>query len=600
MKIGARLKKDKTCLFSVWAPLLEHVELVLLKPNKKYIPMLRDDLGYWSVRAEDISDGTPYMYRLNRSEERPDPASHYQISTVHGPSAVVDHTSFEWEDKQWKTIQLEQMIIYELHIGTFTKKGTFSAVINKLEYLKKLGINTIEIMPVAQFPGNRNWGYDAAYPFAVQNSYGGPSGLKKLVNACHKKNIAVILDVVYNHLGPEGNYLERYAPYFTKKYRTPWGKAINYDDTYSYGVRNYMLENMLYWFENYHIDALRIDAIHGIFDMSPKHILKELAEVSSDYSKRVNKKHYLIAESDLNNRIIVDNIRKNGYGIDSQWSDDFHHSVHALLTKEKNGYYADFGDINDLAKALECGFVYSGEYSVFRKKRHGNSASDLDPAKFVVFMQNHDQVGNRLSGDRLSAIVPFEALKLAAGILLVSPYIPLLFMGEEYGETAPFPYFISHGDQRLAKAVRKGREKEFKTFNWKGRIPDPQDKRTFFSSQLNWNISKPLFRYYKRMIALRKKYFTAIKRKDIKVYINVEKKILELRTSKKNAELLVLLNPNTISVKNSCKLNNKRYTKLIDSYECRWGGTGSRLPGVLSYGDEYELMPYEFAVYKKR
>src|SRR4030066_1209493 len=320
------------------------------------------------------------------------------------------------------------MIMYEIHVGTFTPEGTFDAVILRLDELSVLGINTIELMPVAQFPGERNWGYDGTYPFAVQNSYGGPEGLKILINECHKKGMAVILDVVYNHFGPEGNYLWDYGPYFTDRYKTPWGQAINYDDLYSNEVRNFFIENALHWFKNYHFDALRLDAIHGIFDFSAKAFLQELAEKVEEFSSSEGKKYYLIAESDLNDSRVIRPGNMGGYGIDAQWCDDFHHAVHTLLVHENKGYYVDFGETEHLVKSFREGFVYSGQYSEYRKRNHGNSSRDCPAEQFIVFTQNHDQVGNRMFGERLSNLVSFESLKLAAGAVLLSPYIPLLFM----------------------------------------------------------------------------------------------------------------------------------------------------------------------------
>ncbi len=377
------------------------------------------------------------------------------------------------------------MIMYELHAGTFIPEGTFDAVIPGLDHLKDLGINATDIMPVAQFPGERNWGYDGVYPFAVQNSYGGPDGLKRIVNECHTKGIAVILDVIYNHLGPEGNYLRDYGPYFTDRYKTPWGQAINFDGPYSNEVRNFFIENALSWLKNYHIEGLRIDAIHGIYDMSAQPFLPELAERVEEFSQQEGRKFYLIAESDLNNSYALRPRDSGGSGLDALWCDDFHHALHTLLTGETDGYYVDFGKIGHLVKSFREGFVYSGQYSAFRKRNHGNSSADIPPDRFVVFSQNHDQTGNRLKGERLSSLVSFESLKLAAGVVLLSPYIPLIFMGEEYGETAPFLFFISHSDPELIKAVRQGRKDEFKTFNWKDEPPDPQDIETFMRSKLD-------------------------------------------------------------------------------------------------------------------
>jgi maltooligosyltrehalose trehalohydrolase len=394
-------------------------------------------------------------------------------------------------------------------VGTFTPEGSFDAVIPHLQELEALGITTIEIMPVAQFPGSRNWGYDGVFPFAPQNTYGGPIGLQRLVNAAHATGLAVALDVVYNHLGPEGNYLGAYAPYFTDRYRTPWGKALNFDGAGSDEVRRFFLENALYWLENYHVDALRLDAIHGIFDFSALPFLAELKSTAADLSRRLGRQIHLIAESDLNDSRVILPGERGGYGMDAQWSDDFHHSVHTLLTGETNGYYRDFGRISHLAQTLREGWCYSGQYSEFRQRRHGNSPHGISPSHFVVCNQNHDQVGNRATGDRLSALVDFEALKLAAGITLLSPFVPMLFMGEEYGETEPFQYFTSFLDENLVEAVRRGRQDEFAAFGWEGHVPDPQDEATFRRSRLQHQLKAlephaTLLRFYKELIRVRK------------------------------------------------------------------------------------------------
>lgn len=368
MRIGANYSGDGRCEFVVWAPFAKVLELKTLSPQQKIIPMERDEEGYWIADVKNIPPETKYLYVIDEEKERPDPASFFQPEGVHVPSQVIDHNSFMWKDVFWSGINLRNMVIYELHIGTFTPEGTFDAVIKRLDELTDLGINAIEIMPVAQFPGERNWGYDGAYPFAVQNSYGGPDGLKRLINECHKRGVTVILDVVYNHLGPEGNFLRDFGPYFTDKYKTPWGDAINFDDAFSDGVRNFFIENNLYRFKNYHIDALRLDAIHAIYDMSARHILEELSERVMELSQIRGRKFYLIAESDLNDSRIIRPLELGGYGIDAQWCDDFHHSVHCILTGERDGYYADFGKIEHLVKAMREGFVYSGQYSIFRKR----------------------------------------------------------------------------------------------------------------------------------------------------------------------------------------------------------------------------------------
>ena len=487
LNLGASLSEEGV-RFRVWAPKASSVSLVIIGEKDPY-PMKAEDRGYFSTFIQGLEPGRRYIYLLNEDQPRPDPVSRYQPEGVHGPSEVIDPSEFEWGDRDWKGIPLEKMIIYEIHTGTFTQEGTFEAIIPFLDYLKnELVVTTIELMPVSQFPGERNWGYDGTYLYAPQNSYGGPYGLKNLVNACHQKGLSVILDVVYNHLGPEGNYLGNYGPYFTDRYKTPWGSAINYDGPESDEVRKFIIHNALYWVTEFHVDGLRIDAIHGIFDFSAKHILYDIREVVHREAKKLGRHIVVIAESDLNNVRVIDPPRRGGYGLDAQWNDDFHHCLHTLLTGEQSGYYQDFGDLIQLVKALREGFVYSGQYSSYRRSRHGNLSKHLPCTKFVVFSQNHDQVGNRMKGDRLSTLVPFEALKLAAGMVLFSPHIPLLFMGEEYGEEGPFQYFVSHSDPELIEAVRKGRREEFAAFRWEGEIPDPQDEATFLRSKIHLDL----------------------------------------------------------------------------------------------------------------
>jgi maltooligosyltrehalose trehalohydrolase len=372
-----------------------------------------------------------------------------------------------------------------------------------------MGVTTIELMPVAQFPGSRNWGYDGVYPFAVQNSYGGPQALQRFVNAAHAERLAVALDVVYNHLGPEGNYLSQFGPYFSNRYRTPWGEAINFDGPDSDAVRQFFIENALFWFEQFHIDVLRLDAIHGIFDFGAFHILADLENQVELAAKRLGRELHLIAESDLNDTRVLAPLEKGGHALPGQWSDDFHHSVHTLLTHESQGYYADFGSLEHLAKVFRDGWYYQGQYSGFRRRRHGNSPHGISRPHFVAFSQNHDQVGNRACGDRLSTLVNFEAQKLAAGVTLLSPFVPLLFMGEEYGETAPFLYFTSHGNKELIEAVRRGRRAEFAEFGWHDQVPDPQDERTFAKSRLQHQLRdrqphRALQLFYQELIRFRR------------------------------------------------------------------------------------------------
>jgi maltooligosyltrehalose trehalohydrolase len=477
--------------------------------DRPVVSLTPSDDGHFEGVATDVAAGGQYRYVLDGRMERPDPASRFQPQGVHGPSEVVDPNAFRWSDSHWRGLPLDRMIIYELHVGTFTTEGTFEAIIPHLDYLRaELGVTAIELMPVAQFPGERNWGYDGAYPFAPQASYGGPTGLKRLIDACHAKDLAVILDVVYNHLGPEGNYLADFAPYFTDRYRTPWGQAINYDGPDSDQVRHYVVSNAVYWVTEYHVDGLRLDAIHGIFDFSARHILADIADAVHVQAERLDRTVPVVAESDLNDVRVITPSGEGGYALDGQWNDDFHHALHTVLTGERAGYYEDFGRIDQLATAVREGFVYSGQRSVFRRRRHGNSSSHRPPAQLVVSAQNHDQVGNRARGDRLTALIPHEALKVAAATLLLGPNVPMLFMGEEYAETAPFQYFVSHGDPALVEAVRRGRGAELASFGWAGEVPDPQCADTFERSRLTRDRPRTspqdaILAWYRALIALR-------------------------------------------------------------------------------------------------
>jgi len=506
--LGGVLVGENACSFLVWAPRARSVEVRIVEPRERAVPMQGAGCGYFHAVVEGISAGALYRYRLNGENERPDPASRYQPRGVHGPSQIID-SSFKWNDSRWRGIPLEKYVFYELHVGTFTPEGTFDAIVPRLAALKDLGVTAIELMPVAQFPGERNWGYDGVYPYAVQASYGGPLGLKRLVDACHQHGIAVTLDVVYNHLGPEGNYLADFAPYFTDLHKTPWGQAINFDDAESDEVRRYFTDNALQWVTDYHVDALRLDAIHAIVDLSARTFLEELSSAVHAKAKELGRDVYLIPEDNRNDSRVMESPEVGGWGFDSVWNDDFHHSLHVLLTGERDAYYQDFSGVGDLAGAYREGFVYSGQYSKYRRKRYGISSKRIPARRFVVFSQNHDQVGNRSVGDRPSQSLSFEQLKLAAGTVLLSPYIPLLFMGEEYAETAPFQYFVSHGDPALIEAVREGRKKEFAEFGWVGDIPDPQSEATFLGCKLNWNLytegqHRVLWNFYQELLRLRR------------------------------------------------------------------------------------------------
>lgn len=608
MRVGANYLGMQETEFTAWAPSAEKVAVYIPAKPERLIPMMQKEHGYWHAVSGDVPPGTAYFFRINDSEDRPDPASHLQEASVHGPSVVVDHQSFPWDDGGWNGIPLSQMVIYEIHVGTFTPEGTFESVIPRLDDLSALGINAIEIMPVAQFPGSRNWGYDGVYPYAVQNSYGGPGGLKRLVNACHRKGMAVLLDVVYNHLGPEGNYLSRFGPYFTPKYRTPWGMALNFDDADSDGVRQYFIANALHWSDNYHIDGLRLDAVHAIYDMSPKPFLRELSERVRDHSLLSGRPFVLIAESDSDDVRLILPPERGGCAMDAVWNDDFHHSLRTLLTGEKEGYYLDFGRFGQLVKAFREGFVYSWEYSPYRRRRHGSSSSGEPSCMFVVFSQNHDQVGNRMLGDRLGARVSFGAQKLAAASVLLSPFIPLLFMGEEYGETAPFLYFVSHGDRDLIEAVRKGRREEFRAFSWEGEPPDPQDVDTFQHSKLQWEkrgsgVHKVLLDFYQELLRIRRTLLSpglhrgggyAVRGAEERRMIS-----LQYRTAGGAEDLLVLLNISTADQDAGDFLSDGRWKRVLDSSDLRWEGPGSMIADYAVSGDRIVMRQESVAVFMR-
>jgi maltooligosyltrehalose trehalohydrolase len=493
--------------FSVWAPLADRVHLA---PGVARHPMAAGERGWWSADVPDAGTGTDYAFVLDGSAPLPDPRSPWQPQGVHGASRRVDHAAFRWTDTGWQPPPLGSAVIYELHVGTFTPAGTFDAVIERLGHLQDLGITHVELMPVAEFPGTRGWGYDGVDLWAPHHAYGGPEGLKRLVDACHARGIAVILDVVYNHLGPVGNYLGRFGPYFTDRYRTPWGDAVNVDGPGSDEVRRFFCDNALMWLRDYHVDGLRIDAVHAIVDTSAVHLLEQLAEEVDALEAELGRHLVLIAESDLNDPRLIRPREAGGYGLDAQWADDFHHALHTVLTGEQDGYYADFGALADLAMALERAFVYDGRYSAFRRRRHGKAPVGLSGHRFVVCLQNHDQVGNRARGERMSHLVGVERLKVGAALVLTAPFVPLLFQGEEWAASAQFQYFTDHDDPELGLAVSEGRRNEFTAFGWKPEdIPDPQAPETFARSKLNW--SEPgrephasVLAWHRRLIRLRR------------------------------------------------------------------------------------------------
>jgi len=593
--LGAVYLGEGRCRFQVWAPAASRVEVHIIFPREIFAPLTKDDCGYHQAIIEGVAAGSRYRYRLDGGAELPDPASRAQPEGIGGPSQVMA-TDFHWGDGGWWGRSLEEYIIYELHVGTFSREGTFAGVIGHLDELVELGITAIELMPVAQFPGGRNWGYDGVFPFATQNSYGGPEGLWRLVDASHQKGLAVILDVVYNHLGPEGNHLAEFGPYFTDRYHTPWGAALNFDGPASDEVRRYFIENALYWLTEFHIDALRLDALHAIADNTPYTFIEELADVFHKQASKLGRQAYLIGESAANDAKLIRERARGGYGLDAQWNDDFHHALHTLLTGERAGYYQDFGELSQLAKALREGFPYSGEYSAYRQRRHGVSSRDIPAQRFVVFSQNHDQIGNRAQGDRLSTLIPSDRLRLAAGLVILAPYLPLLFMGEEYGETALFPYFVSHTDPELVAAVRRGRREEFAAFGEAGEIPDPQDVATFNRAKLDHERSREgnpqrLWELYRELLRLRREIPALARpsKNGLAVGEMAMESVIYFHRRCEDSEAFVTASfadvPQTVSL----PLPEGRWRPALATMDKRWGGSEEGLSEIIASGDAATL-----------
>jgi maltooligosyltrehalose trehalohydrolase len=602
-QLGATYLGDAQVRFSVWAPSQDDVAVHLVGDDGvgndgRIVDLQPKDAGYFEGVVDGVEPMAQYFFRLGDGDDyldRPDPASRLQPDGVHGPSAVVPRNR-DSEPRHFQGLPLCDYIIYELHIGTFTHAGTFTAAIEHLDELVDLGITAVEVMPVAAFPGARNWGYDGVYPFAVETSYGGPQGFRDFVSACHERNLAVVLDVVYNHLGPEGNYLHDYGPYFTEKYRTPWGMALNFDGRGSDHVRRYFLQNAVQWIDEFHVDALRLDAVHAIYDDTPVTFLEELREVVAHH--RQSRHIHLIAETHANNPRLVEVCEHGGVGMDAHWSDDFHHAIHTLLTGESQDYYCDYGSIEHLARCLRDGYSYTGQYSSYRGRRHGKRPQGVPAERFVVAIQNHDQVGNRAQGRRFSELISFEQQKLAACALLLSPFVPLLFMGEEYADSARFPYFISHGDPDLVEAVRQGRRAEFGSLRAGQDLPDPAAKQTFESARLNRSQkSQPeqahLWQLYQELIALRTSLVPLHQfvREQLEVYVHPTKPALALRRWYDGHQTLVLMNFDAQSVsfafdraepgRNESCCNESCWelcwNKRLETSAQRWGGPGQRL-----------------------
>jgi maltooligosyltrehalose trehalohydrolase len=572
VRLGATLVGEQQTQFVVWAPHCKTVSIRIIAPQQTCVELTQGEQHYFTGTAA-VGSGARYLVVTDTSAARPDPASRCQPDGVHGPSEVLD-PSFNWTDDDWRGVELPDYIIYELHIGTFTDAGTFDAAIAHLDELKQLGVTAIEIMPVAQFPGHRNWGYDGVFPYAVHDTYGGPAALKRLVNAAHARGLAVILDVVYNHIGPEGNYLGEFGPYFTETYKTAWGQAVNVDGAHSDEVRRYFIENALEWITDYHFDALRLDAVHSILDTSAQPFLAELAQVVNERARQLGRHVYLIAESDLNDVRMIAPVPRGGMGMHAQWTDDFHHALHALLTGEETGYYVDYGSVAELATSFRRGYVFTGQYSKYRLRRHGNEPAGAHDEQFVICLQNHDQVGNRMLGDRIASIVDFERQKLGAAVMLLSPFVPMLFMGEEYAELRPFPYFIDHSDDKLKAAVSHGRKHEFAAFAWRGEPSAADDPATFESAKLRRVFEgrhRCMRDYYQRLIELRQSHGLARGALAARVVIAHEK---EEALSVVGEDVCMVFSfteqPQTIRV----PLPSGQWQTVLASRAQQWGGPG--------------------------
>ncbi|MDO3643686.1 malto-oligosyltrehalose trehalohydrolase [Mucilaginibacter sp. L3T2-6] len=579
--------EDGLAKIAVWAPFCKKAEMIV---NDRTLALQKQEFGYWMLESNEIKPGDRYQFDID-GKHLPDPASRAQPDGVHGTSMAVDLTNFEWTDDHWRNPSMENYLIYELHTGTFTPDGTFEGIIPKLDHLLGIGITAIEIMPVAQFPGQRNWGYDGVFPYAVQNSYGGAAGLMKLVDACHNKGLAVILDVVYNHLGPEGNYFSAFGPYFTGKYHTPWGDAINFDDAWCDEVRRFFIQNALQWFRDFHIDALRLDAVHAIKDFSPKHILREIKENADELMHQTGRTHHLIIEFDLNDKRFINPIEKDGYGMDAQWIDEFHHALRVTAGGGREGYYTDFNGINHLAKAYNDAYVYDGIYSPHRLKVFGTK-TDNPGKQFIVFSQNHDQVGNRMLGERSSQLFSFEMQKLMAGAVMVAPFVPMLFMGEEWAESNPFLYFVSHTDQELINAVRKGRKEEFAAFHAEGEALDPQAVESFNKSKLQWHLPDRglhaiMLNYYKALIGLRKALpaLAIPDRQNLKTTVDEKANTLLLERWTNGQHVGCLMNfsdqPRFVNIEDE--------NTLLNSANSQWGGPGA---------DKGTIQPQSIIIYR--
>ncbi|GAB3574642.1 malto-oligosyltrehalose trehalohydrolase [Spirosoma luteolum] len=598
--VGITFLPDGLARVCVWAPKATSLQLIRAT-DKHIVPLESGPDGYWRTNTPDLSPGDRYWFVLD-GQPLPDPASLAQPDGVHGPSAALNTQSFVWTDEGWINPPLDDYLLYELHTGTFSPDGTFAGITERLDHLLDLGINAIEIMPVAQFPGDRNWGYDGVFPFAVQSSYGGAAGLQQLIDACHARGLAVVLDVVYNHVGPEGNYLGAFGPYFTNRYSTPWGDAVNFDGPDSAGVRQFVIENVLMWFRDFHIDALRLDAVHAIRDNSASHLLRDMRLNVDRLMAQTGRQHYLIIESDQNETRFIRPVDAGGYGMDAQWNDEFHHALRVTAGGERHGYYADYDGISHLAKSFRDAYVYDGTYMPRRASIVGSPTTDLPGRQFVVFSQNHDQIGNRMLGERPGQLVSPAMQRLMAGAVLTSSYLPMLFMGEEWGEPNPFLYFVSHTDPALIEAVREGRKREFADFQAPVPPPDPQAEATFQQSKLQWDLrhQEPhhtLFRYYQALLLLRKQSVLRFpNRHNVLVTFSEQSQTLVLERWHERRRVVCLFNFASTPQLVLLPACDAPWQRLFDSGDPIWGGPQAG-PALVAGDASVQLPPESMLIY---
>jgi maltooligosyltrehalose trehalohydrolase len=571
-------------ILQVWAPDARTVEVEVAEGRHPMAASSED--GWWSIHLQSVTHEVDYLFRLDRGDPLSDPRSLRQPFGIDGPSRTYDHSAFRWSDVSWRGVPLHGSIVYELHVGAFTHDGTFDAAIRKLPHLKDLGVDIVELMPVAAFPGHHGWGYDPVNLWAVHEPYGGPDGLKRLVDACHASGLAVLLDVVYNHVGP-GSTLAAFGPYFTDAHSTPWGPAINLDQKNSNEVRAFLISNALSWLRDYHVDGLRLDAVDMLRDRRAIHFLEELAVEVQALAGQLRRELILIAESSANNSQMVAPREAGGYGLTAQWNNDFHHAVHVAITGEKHGRYCEFGSVAVLAKTLTRVFFHDGTWSAFRRRNHGRpvDVSRTPAYRFLGYLQNHDQIGNRAIGDRISAVASTELLKVGAGLMLTAPYTPMLFMGEEWGANTPWQYFTDHIDEKAGRTAAEGRRAEFSA-DGRGSVsvPDPQDQETFLGSKLDWSqlgqeTHRELLSWYRGLITLRRsrpefidprldqvsidyeedEKWLVVRRGRLRIVVNLDSRIVRVPLDTAGTGILIASN-------NAIQINQDRITMPGESF----------------------------------